>query len=230
MTTDSQRVYLDQLSKRWQKSPDQLLEIAAKKDLNLWYEFLNVIVHRVKKKKKTEPELAEHIEIQPQTEVIEMMIGRTDRIQVAAQYPCHNSKGKPVLISNAAGEEWGETSMIGLNPMRLYALLEELPQIERKQGITPLGLETASSCCCQSHQEEEVSNDGEFISADHPCFAPELHIALECWLELMGEEDSPDTIQKSDILEWLHDRYPKLSKTAAERIALVVTPAAKQKR
>ena len=48
-----------------------------------------------------------------------MMIGRTDRIQVASEYTCLSAKGKPLLVSNAAGEEWGDTSMVGLNPMRL---------------------------------------------------------------------------------------------------------------
>ncbi|MGD9950471.1 MAG: hypothetical protein AB7U29_18625 [Desulfobulbus sp.] len=230
MTTDNQRVYLDELSKRWQQSPDKLLEMAAKNKLRLWFEFHNVIVQKVKKKKTPTAQIVETIEIPLQAEMLEMMIGRTDRIQVAAQYSCVTSKGKPVLISNAAGEEWGETSMVGLNPMRLYARAEDLPQIESKQEIIPFGTEAAaSSCCCQSHQEEEVRDEDAFISADHPCFAPELHIALECWLKLMGDEDSPDVVQKSDILEWLRGHYPKLTKTATERIALVVMPAPKQK-
>lgn len=228
MTTENQRVYLDELSKRWQKSPDQLVESAARGELDLWFEFSNVFVLKMKKKKKGEPLLVEVIEVQPQTEVLELMIGRTDRMQVAAQYACQNAKGKPVLISNAAGEEWGETSMVGLNPMRLYAWLKDVQRIESKQGIIPIGGEASGSCCCQSHQEG--SDDGEFISADHPCFAPELHVALECWLQLMADEEQPETVKKADILEWIGSHYPKLSKTAAERIALVVTPAAKQKR
>ena len=158
-----------------------------------------------------------------------MIIGRTDRTQVAAEYCCLTPKGKPVLISNAAGEEWGETSMVGLNPMRIYAKEEDLLQVERKEGIVPFATETTPVCGCHSHQPES-EEDNDFISADHPCFAPELHIALECWIELMGEEDTPDAVQKADILDWLRGHYPKLTKTATERIALVVTPAPQQKR
>lgn len=227
MTTEGQRVFLDELCKRWQKSPDQLLKMAAKSDLDLWYEFHKVIVLKTKKKKKTEPQFVELIEVRPQNEVLKLMIGRTDRIQVAAQYACLNIKEKPVLISNAAGEEWGETSMVGINPMRLYARTGDLPRIERKQGITPLEIEGPPSCSCQPHPEED--EDSGFVSADHPCFAPELHIALECWMELMGEEEQPDRVTKADILEWIRNHYPGLSQTATHRIALIVTPAARQK-
>jgi hypothetical protein len=225
MTNANQRVYLDELSKRWQKSADHLVEMAAKGNLNLWFEFTNVIVLRVKKKKAPgEPQLFETIEVRPQSEVLTQMLGRTDRLQVAAQYPCLNVKGKPVLISNAVGDEWGETSMIGLNPMRLYARLGELHQVERKKKIVPLAVEQAHSCC-QSVQE--TTDDSELIPVDHPCYAPELHIALECWLELMADEEEPESITKAIILAWLHDHYPKLSKTACGRIALVVSPASK---
>ncbi len=233
MTSKNQRVYLDELSRRWQKSPDEILKMAAKDTLKLWFEFQNVIVQKVKKKKTPAPQLVASIEIQLQPELIAMMIGRTDRVQVAAEYSCLTPKGKQILISNAAGEEWGETSMVGLNPMRIFAVAEELPKIEKKQGIIPFGVETATTCCCQSqsHSEEDAGEDDDaFISADHPCFAPELHIALECWLELMGEEEEPDAVQKADILQWLREHHPNLTKTATERIAKVVTPAGKQRR
>jgi len=231
MTTEDQQVYLDELSRRWQKSPDEILRMAAKGKLDLWFEFRNVIVQKVKKKKnKPTAQLVDSIELQIQPELLGIMIGRTDRTQVAAEYSCLTPKGKEILISNAAGEEWGETSMVGLNPMRLFARAKDLPRIERKQDIIPFGQEPPSSCCCQSQQEEDVVEENDaFISADHPCFAPELHIALECWLELMGEEDEPDAVQKVDILNWIREHYPKLTKTATERIAMVVTPAAKQK-
>ena len=45
MTTENQRLYLDELSRRWQKSPDEILKMAAKDKLELWFEFRNVIVH-----------------------------------------------------------------------------------------------------------------------------------------------------------------------------------------
>nr|WP_321468687.1 hypothetical protein [uncultured Desulfobulbus sp.] len=229
MAAENQRVFLDDLSRRWQQSPDQILQLAASGKLKLWFEFRNVIVEKVKKKKKPTAQIFEKIEVHLPVEVVEMMIGRTDRIQVASEYTCLSAKGKPLLVSNAAGEEWGDTSMVGLNPMRLYAQAEDLPRIEQKLEIVPFEGEAAQTCCCQSHQEP-MDEDEDFIPADHPCYAPELHVALECWLELMGDEESADAVQKADILQWLGDHHPKLTKTAAERIAMVVTPAAKQKR
>ncbi|WP_448875000.1 hypothetical protein [Desulfobulbus propionicus] len=227
MTTENQRVYLTELSKRWQKSPDQVVEMAIQGKIDLWFEFTNVIVLRVKKKKTSvEPHKYPSIVGRPQAEILQQMIGRTDRMQVAAEYPCLNDKDKPVLISNAVGDEWGETSMIGLNPMRLYALTDELQRLERKHNIQPYGVDEAISCCCQAAQE--ATDDGELIPADHPCFAPELHMALECWLDMMADQEQADVVKKADILEWLHSHYPNLSKTAAERIARVVAPVSKR--
>jgi len=232
MAKDNKRVTLDELSRRWQKTPDQILALAAEGTLTLWYEFENVIVHKIKKKKTPEPKLHETIEIQLPMKTVEMIIGRTDRIQVASEYTCLTPKGKQVLISNAAGEEWGDTSMVGLNPLRIYALEKDLPKIEKKQDIVPFTEEVASSCCCQSSGscDDNDDDDDDLFADDHPCYAPELNIALECWFELMSEEDDPESILKTDIRDWVQSNYPELTKTATERIVMVVTPAAKQQR
>ena len=52
MAAENQRVFLDDLSRRWQQSPDQILQLAASGKLKLWFEFRNVIVEKVKKKEK----------------------------------------------------------------------------------------------------------------------------------------------------------------------------------
>jgi hypothetical protein len=227
MTIDNQRVYLDQLCKRWGQSADQVVEMAIRGEIELWFEFSNVSVMRVKKKKTAEPQAYQTIEARPATEALELMVGRTDRLQVAAEYSCFNAKGKPLLISNAVGDEWGETSMIGLNPMRLYAREDDLRQVERKKKIIPMDREHADSCCCRGIAAE--TDDGELIPSDHPCFAPELHLALECWLALMADQKQAEAVTKADILQWLRDHAPGLSKTAANRIALVVSPAPQEK-
>ena len=230
MAKDNKRVTLDELSRRWQKTPDQILALAAEGSLTLWYEFENVIVQKVKKKKTPPPKLHDSIVIQLPMKMVEMVIGRTDRIQVASEYACLTPKGKQILISNAAGEEWGDTSMVGLNPLRIYALENDLPKIEKNQAITPFTEET-TSCCCQPHGScDEEDDDEDPLAEDHPCYAPELNIALECWFELMSEEEDPESILKTDIRDWVQSNYPKLTKTATERIVMVVTPAAKQKR
>lgn len=230
MMTDNQRVYLDALSKRWQKSVDQVVEMAIDGAFDLWFTFSNVTMQRVKKKKKNmESESYEQIEVRPQTEVLAMIVGRCDRMQVAAEYPCLNEKGKPVLISNSVGDEWGETSMIGLNPMHLFARIDDLLQVEHDNGIRPFIIEAPPSCGCHEAVQETIptvkaEKEDELIPSNHPCFAPELHIALTCWLELMADATQPDAVQKTDILAWLCAHYPDLSKTAGERIAKVVSP------
>ena len=63
---------------------------------------------------------------------------------------------------------------------------------------------------------------------DHPCHAPELHIALACWQALFADAgEAGQQLKKADVLRWLAEQHADLGKTAAERIATVVLPAKK---
>ncbi len=227
--SDNQRVYLEELGKRLHKSTDQVVEMAMGEKLTLWYEFSKVLVIRVKKKKKGEaPEFHEHYEARPHQDVLALIHGRCDRLQVAAEYLCRNAKDKAVLISNQAGEEWGETSMIGLNPARLYARLDEVEALEGGKAPATACSDAAPSCGCHGAKAKSPRTQAPeqtiILGPEHPCFAPELHIALACWQALLAGEEQPERIKKSDLLAWLHQHAPQLSKTAAERIAQVVSP------
>ena len=233
--SDNQRIYIKELGERLHKTMDQLVEMAMREKLALWYEFTNVLVIREKKKKKNvEPNFHELFEARPHQEVLALIHGRGDRLQVAAEYPCLNAKGKLVRISNMVGDEWGETSMIGLNPARLYARLDEVEALERGKGSAAVcgeradAAETRSSCGCQASRAQTskapASEETVVLAPQHPCFAPELHIALACWQALLADEQQPERIKKSDLLAWLREHAPQLSKTAAERIAQVVSP------
>ncbi len=124
--------------------------------------------------------------------------------------------------------------MIGLNPARLYARLDEVEALERGKGSAAVCGETAdaaaarSSCGCQASRAQTsnapASEETVVLAPQHPCFAPELHIALACWQALLADEQQPERIKKSDLLAWLREHAPQLSKTAAERIAQVVSP------
>lgn len=227
--SDNQRVYIKELGKRLHKTMDQLVEMAMREKLALWYEFANVLVIREKKKKKNvEPNFHELFEARPHQEVLALIHGRGDRLQVAAEYPCLNAKGKLVRISNMVGEEWGETSMIGLNPARLYARLDEVAALERGKDAAPPCTDTTSSCACHAPRAQspraQAPEQTVVLAPQHPCFAPELHIALACWQALLAGEEQPERVKKSDLLAWLREHAPQLSKTAAERIAQVVSP------
>jgi hypothetical protein len=226
-TQDNQRVYLDDLGKRWQKSADQILEMAISGTVALWIDFPNVFLQKLakasggKKKKAPVPQLQAQAEVKPQSEVLTMIQGRCDRMLIGAEFPCLDADNKAVMVTNSVGEEWGETSMIGLKPNTLYARLDEVIQFERKHGLGP---ETADP----QEQGQQAMLQHAATPANpknHPSFALELHVAGNCWDALFSQAETEYSgIKKADILAWLREHHPELSKAATERIALVVTP------
>ena len=225
-TQDNQRVYLDDLAKRWQMSVDQILEMAINGNVALWLHFSNVFLQKPSKagggKKKTStPQLHDQAEVKPQAEVLTQVLGRCDRMLIGAEFPCLDANNKAVMVSNSVGEEWGETSMIGLKPNNLFALLDDVVRFERKHQIGPQPAELDQEPLEPASSERSIVN-----SQDHPCFALELHVAGNCWEALFARTGTADpAVKKADILAWLQQQHPELSKAAAERIALVVTPA-----
>ncbi|WP_319585361.1 hypothetical protein [uncultured Desulfobulbus sp.] len=226
-TQDNQRVYLDDLGKRWQKSADQILEMAISGTVALWIEFPNVFLQKMgkvsggKKKKTPAPQLQVQAVVKPQAEVLTMIQGRCDRMLIGAEFPCLDADNKAVMVTNSVGEEWGETSMIGLKPNTLFARLDEVIQFERKHGIGP---ETAG-LLEQGQQAPLQQKKTPANPKDHPCFALELHVAENCWNAHFSQAEAENPgIKKADILAWLRQQHPELSKAATERIALVVTP------
>lgn len=224
ITEGQERVYLEQLGERLHKTPDQVLDMALNGKLSLWCEFTDVLVTKQKKKKKqTPPELYNTVELRIAPEVLAQMTGKAERLLVTAECACLTAKGKPALVSNAVGEEWGETSMIGLQPTRLYAYMDA--EFEETDNAP------AEAAMPEKTESEDASGAPQNLfsmPADHPCYAPELHIALACWQTLFAEE-KPEAVNKTTILQWLRRYYPALSKTAGERIALVVSPAKSQR-
>lgn len=225
-TPDNQRIYLDDLCRRWQKSTDQIVGMAIDGTVALWVHFSNVFVRKAGKaggkSKPKPPQLEDQVEVRPQTEVLTQVQGRCDRILICAELPCLDEGNKAVAISNAVGEEWGETSMIGLKPTALFARLDEVVRFERKHGIGP------QPTGPQAGERQGPCQDGATAAnlESHPCFAPELHIAGQCWAALFAQATTGACgIGKADILAWLGAQHPELSKAAMERIALIVTPA-----
>lgn len=230
-TQDKQPLFLGDLCARWRTDADQILEFAIAGKLELWIDFTNVLVQKTgkvdtsKKKKAQAPQFHELIEVKPQTEILNQLQGRCDRLLIGAEFPCVNAKNKEVAVSNSVGEEWGETSMLGLKPASLYARMDDVIRFERKHKIGPCPVEveerTQPTSCCSHAQPGN--------SAGHPCFAPELHAAAQCWTALFSHGAATD-IQRADVLAWLQQEHPQLSKAAVERIARVVTPENSRRR
>lgn len=228
-TPDNQHLGLTTLAKRWRLDADQILEMAIAGDVALWSTFADVYLQKPvkagggKKKKKTVVEYHSLVELKLAVEELVQLQGRCDRMMIAAQLSCLDADHKPVTVTNSVGEEWGDSSMIGLNPGELFARWDEVLRFERKHKLAP-------------HLDGEARAEngtpaGELLPlnpVDHPCHAPELDAAVACWQALFARAQGPDpALKKAAILAWLGEQYPALSGAALARIALVVLPQKK---
>jgi len=225
-TQDNQPLYLATLAKRWRQDADQILELAIAGKVALWCAFTEVFLQKAvkdgggKKKKKPVVEFYPLVEVKLAAEELVQLQGRCDRMMVAAQLSCLDADNKPVTVTNSVGEEWGDSSMIGLNPGELFARMDEVLRYERKHKMTPyLVLEVPTG---SGTPTGEISSPS---TMDHPCHAPELHAAVACWQALFARAQAPDpALKKAAILAWLGEHHPQLSSAAMARIALVVLP------
>ncbi|MGI6655365.1 MAG: hypothetical protein ACOX5Z_00755 [Desulfobulbus sp.] len=235
----NQRIYLQELARRWNKSNDEVLDLAIKGELTLWIELNNVFQEKQggkKKKKASEPKLRQTVEMQPLPEVLTQIQGRSERVLIISELVGMNRKGKRIALTNAVGDEWGPISMLGLRPQNLFADWEDVLAYEKQHDLTPAASIDNEPLREPVAIDEPIDEPEERASAEHepekqanlpqhPCFACELHIALACWQALFAEADAADDVAKDDIFAWLEEHYPDLSQTAQRRIALVVSPA-----
>jgi len=229
-TQDTQHLPIEALCKRWQKDADQIVELAIAGKLELWIEFTDVFLQKVEKpgavRKKKVPVVEFHnlVALKPLPEVLGQLQGRFDRLVIAAEVSCLDAKNTPITVTNSVGEEWGESSMIGINPLSLFARLDDVLRFERKNKMTPPPGPQAVPAAAKT----EILPAATLNPQGHPCFAEELHVALTCWqsLCLPAQTIGPAT-KKAAILQWLRENHPELSNAAAERIALVVAPSKK---
>ena len=236
---DDQCIFLDELARRWRLNPDRIVELAINGGLPLWIGFTDVSVRRAERKterkasgprkKKTTPPATtpfERIEVRPDPDVLRQIQGRCDRMLIVTELACLDAKGTPMVLTNSVGEEWGETSMIGLKPATLFALPKDVRIFEQNNNIIPHIVHI-------EHQDKAVPGKIPPLTAphqEHPCFAPELHAALACWHALCADAPSPASIRKTDMMAWLQQHHPELSRAANERIALVATPSRNNRR
>ena len=226
-TPNNRRIFLDDLARRWRQDTDRIVELAVSGILPLWISFTDVYVEKnekkparsAKKRKTPVRERHEQIEVRPLPEMLAQILGRCDRMLITAELPGHNAKGKAVTITNSVGEEWGETSMIGLKPTLLFALLDDVVTYEKKNNILPATVQV-------EHQENIIlgSTTEPLVSHDQSGMPPELHAAIACWQALFAQNEAP-VARKADILAWLQQHHPELSKASIDRIAMVVSPA-----
>jgi len=232
---DEQCVFLDELARRWRQDMDQIVELAISGVVPLWIRFTDVSLRKAEqttpgsRKKKTKPPATvrfEQVDVRPAPEVLRQILGRCDRMLVAAELDCLDATGQPVTLTNLVGDEWGEASMIGLKPTTLFASRHDVAQFEQEHKIAG-----RTSHITQHGQHPTGPAPLTVPVQNHPCFAPELHAAASCWHALFSDTNGPAAkIGKADILAWLRQQYPHCSQTALERIALVVTPARNDRR
>ncbi|MCL2791110.1 MAG: hypothetical protein FWD79_10760 [Desulfobulbus sp.] len=227
---DDQYIFLDELARRWRQDTDRIVELAISGALPLWISFTDVTTRHAEqktpgsRKKKTKPPATvrhDQIDVRPAPEVLRQLLGRCDRMLIAAELACLDAKGTPMVLTNSVGDEWGEISMIGLKPITLFARLNDITTFEQKNGIIQRTVHIK-----QYGMAHQVSQTLLTVPAqEHPCFAPELHAAAACWHAFFASEATPAAkVSKAEILAWLHQHHPYFSQAAMERIALVLTP------
>ena len=222
-----QKLFIDELCKRWDKDMDQVLDLAIRGELALWIDFAEVYLHPVGAGERAPGaflppgKFHRQAAVRPLAEELEQMRGRNDRMMITLELRCLDSKGRDMVLTNPAGEEWGDASMIAIKPANLYARWNEARRYARRQGLAVPGPTEAKAIPSKNALAALTINP-----PDHPCHAEELAIALACWQALFADI-GPDEARadKAEILGWLGRHYPRLSKAAAERIATVAAPA-----
>ena len=219
------RIFIDDLGKRWGRDADHVLDLAIDGQLPLWIEFTSVFLQTPEKSSrgKTLGRPYEQVVVQPLIPELTQMRGRCDRMLIASELACLTERGKEMRLTNAAGDDWGDVSMLGIKPTRLFAWMKDVTGFEKANAIEPVpgytGVEMPPAAAAQPVPLNPVG---------HPCHAPELHIALACWQALFATAGAAgQQLKKADVLRWLAEQHADLGKTAAERIATVVLPAKK---
>lgn len=222
-----QRLFIDELCKRWGKNMDQVLDLAIRGELALWIDFAEVYLHPVGTGKRTPGAIPAPGKRQRQTAVrpmpkeLEQMQGRNDRMMITLELHCLDAKGREMVLTNPAGEEWGDASMIAIKPANLYTRLEEAIRCEQQQGLA-----VRTSMAAEAMPGREFAPTVAVNPPDHPCHAGELAIAMTCWQALFAAVKPGEArTDKAGIVRWLGEHAPQLSKTAIERIATVVLPS-----
>ncbi|MCL2341427.1 MAG: hypothetical protein FWC49_06950 [Proteobacteria bacterium] len=232
---DDQYLFLDELARRWRLDMDRIVELAIDGALPLWIGFTDVDLRRAeqppgpgrKKAKLPAKTRYDRVEVRPAPEVLRQILGRCDRLLVVAELPCLDARGKPMTLTNSVGDDWGETSMVGLKPADLFARLDDIARFEQANAISHRAIHIEPQAQARPTSPAPLAAPGQ----DHPCFAPELHAAAACWQALFAQAAAPAATRgKAGILAWLQGHYPHLSQAARERIALVVTPAKNERR
>ena len=220
-----QRILIDDLGKRWGRDADHVLDLAINRKLPLWLEFTEVFLQTPEKSGlgKSLGRLYEQVVVQPLPHELTQMHGRCERILVASELACLTERGKEMRLTNAAGDDWGDVSMVGIKPTRLFAWMKNVISFEKANNIEQLpGSREVVAAKLYTDTTTQLN------PLDHPCHAGELSIAVACWQALFataGEEGRQ--LKKSAVVYWLDEHHANLTKTAAERIATVVLPSKK---
>ena len=225
-----QKLFIDELCKRWGKDMDQVLDLAIAGKLALWIEFSEVSLHPRRKDEAATgavlpPGKFHHsVAVRPLPEELSRMQGRNDRMIIVLELRCLDAKGREVTLTNSVGEEWGDASMIAVKPANLFARPDEVARFERQHGMVK-GDDPVASVV---DSPPDIALPHAINPKDHPCHSEELAIAMACWQAMFVDAGSAALlVRKKDILDWLGEHYPHLPQAAATRIATVAQPSKK---
>ncbi len=144
---------------------------------------------------------------------------------IAAELACLTERGKEMRLTNAAGDDWGEVSMVGIKPTRLFAWMKDVTGLEKAQNIEPVP-DYAGESAPRPGSRTTRSGQPAPTRWTTPATRPSC-----TWPRPAGEALFADAgaagqqLKEADVLRWLAEHHAGLAKTAAERIATVVLPA-----
>lgn len=231
-SAEKQQLNINDLCQRWGKSKDAIFDLALQGDLPLWigvhdmYLFPEGYQLQYENSRIRYPAefFFSYAEIRFEPQTLTQIKAMNGPMLIVAELSCFNADDERVTLINRAEDDYGQTSLIGINTSQVFAKMDAVHAVEARSGIS-----AAKNQRDRDHRREpDGAPAARLNSKDHPYHAAELFIALDCWRALFDNAgNEAKTIKKPDIKTWIIEHYPALSATAADRIATVVTPLRK---
>jgi hypothetical protein len=220
------KLLLNELCRRWEWDWDDMYDLAISGQLPLWIELFDVDLVTRGKKGKTSKRFCPRAEVRPLPEELAQLKGRGEAMLVVLELPCLDDGGQVVTAINSVGEEWGDASMIGFKPANLFARLADVLAFEERHGIAaePVAVEPDDP-----EQAPKLPRIPALPCQEIEHHAPELHIALQCWM-ILGEPAAAagEKLRRKTVKKWIREQYPMTTAAAVERISRVIRPPRKE--
>jgi len=232
-SAEKQQLNINELCRRWGKSKDAIFDLALQGDLPLWigvhdmYLFPEGYQLQYENSRIRYPAefFFSYAEIRFEPQTLSQIKAMNGPMLIVAELSCFNADDEQVTLLNRAEDDYGQTSLIGINTSQVFARMDTVHAFEARSGISA---GTGNQGDSDHRREPAAAPAARLNPQDHAYHAAELFIALRCWRALFENAgNEAKTFKKADIKTWITEHYPDLSATAADRIATVVTPLRK---